>query len=610
MRLASSRRRVRGSPRRVLGAPAALMAAIAMVGALAPSFAGAQSPGADDDLTLRVGVVSDLITDNPWAVSAGSDWSVVTVQYDMMLKFAAEDLSPAPSLATGCEPNDDSTEWTCTLREGLRWSDGSPLTSRDIAFTYRFVIDNKIPQYKSYFPSDPTFETPDERTLIWKAEEPTFAPDMPPWVYIVPEAVWAPYDGRELREIRGVQNTPSIGSGPFVLTEWAPGQGWTMERNPYYWGEEPQLDRIEYRLYSNQEAMIQALRNGEIDFADGIKPSLIESVEGIDGVSVQRVVSDWWLNFAFNFGGQGPDADALPALHDITVRHAIAMAIDKQAIAEKVYRGTATPGDTIIRPASAFWHLDIPADEEFPFDPAAANVMLDEAGYADTDGDGIREDPETGEPLELLVPASQDTTGAVESGELIVGYLAAIGVRVDLRPVSDAKMGDYWGTGNFDAYIWYWSGDPDPNYQLFVFTSEQCGAWSDGCWQDPTFDALYEEQGNIFDREERQAVVFDAQRRAYEQAPSVVLAYPGWLQAYRDDRFAGWVPAPGADGYLLPGYNYDSLVELRPVDDTVAGSSGGAGGLPGWAWLAAAVVTTGLIVSTSRRTRRRELEEI
>lgn len=585
------------------------MVAVAMVGALAPSFAGAQSP-ADDDLVLTVGVVSDLITDNPWAVSAGSDWSVVTVQYDMMLKFAAEDLSPAPSLATGCEPNDDSTEWTCTLREGLRWSDGSPLTSRDVAFTYRFVIDNKIPQYKSYFPSDPTFETPDERTLIWKAEEPTFAPDMPPWVYIVPEAVWAPYDGRELREIRGVQNTPSIGSGPFVLTEWAPGQGWTMERNPYYWGEEPQLDRIEYRLYSNQEAMIQALRNGEIDFADGIKPSLIESVEGIDGVSVQRVVSDWWLNFAFNFGGQGPDADALPALHDITVRHAIAMAIDKQAIAEKVYRGTATPGDTIIRPASAFWHLDIPADEEISFDPAAANVMLDEAGYTDTDGDGIREDPETGEPLELLVPASQDTTGAVESGELIVGYLAAIGVRVDLRPVSDAKMGDYWGTGNFDAYIWYWSGDPDPNYQLFVFTSEQCGAWSDGCWQDPTFDGLYEEQGNIFDREERQAVVFDAQRRAYEQAPSVVLAYPGWLQAYRDDRFAGWVPAPGADGYLLPGYNYDSLVELRPVDDTVAGSSGGAGGLPGWAWLAAAVVTTGLIVSTSRRTRRRELEEI
>ncbi len=213
-------------------------------------------------------------------------------------------------------------------------------------------------------------------------------------------------------------------------------------------------------------------------------------------MTLQHVVSDWWLNLAFNFGGQSPEADPLPALHDITVRQAIAMAIDKQAIADKVYQGTAAPGDTIIRPASAFWHLDIPAEEELAYDPEAAAAMLEEAGYVDSDDDGVREDPETGDPFELLVPASQDTGGAVEAGELIVGFLDQIGIQVELRPVSDAKMNDYWGAGNFDAYIWYWSGDPDPNYQLFVFTSEQCGAWSDGCWQDPTFDALYEEQRN------------------------------------------------------------------------------------------------------------------
>jgi peptide/nickel transport system substrate-binding protein len=197
--------------------PIVLLAVVAAaIATIAVPFAGAQTatPAAGEDLALRVGVVSDLITDNPWAVSAGSDWVVVTLQYDMMLKFASDDLSPAPSLATGCEPNDDSTRWTCAIQEGLKWSDGSPLTSRDIAFTYRFVIDNKIPQYKSYFPFDPTFETPDDQTLIWNSEKPTFAPDMPPWVYIVPEKVWAPYDGEGLRAIRAVENTPSIGSGP------------------------------------------------------------------------------------------------------------------------------------------------------------------------------------------------------------------------------------------------------------------------------------------------------------------------------------------------------------------------------------------------------------
>jgi len=577
---------------------------------LTTPFAVAQTETpADEEVVLRVGVTQNLDNDNVWGITAGSDWIVATLQYDMMLKFGSADLGPEPGLATGCEPNDDYTEWTCTLREGLRWSDGTPLTSRDIAFTYRFVIDHVISQYRSYFNADDTFETPDDTTLIWRSTEPTFAPDMPPWVYIAPEHVWSEHMGKDRKDIRAVPNTPSVASGPFILTEHQEGQGWTMERNPHYWGEEAAIDRIEFRLYTNQEAMIQALRNGEIDFADGIEPSLIESVEGLDDITVHRVVSDWWLNLAFNFGGQGPDADPLPALHDHAVRQAIVMAIDKQAIVDKVYAGTATPGDTVIRPASAFWHLDIPAEDEFPYDPVAANALLDDAGYADTDDDGVREDPETGEPLEMLIPASTDTTGAAESGELIVGFLKEIGIQVDLRPVTDAKMNDYWGSGDFDAYIWYWSGDPDPDYQLWIFTSDQCGNWSDGCWADEGFDRLYEEQRTTFDRAARQRIVFDAQQHLYEQIPGVVLAYPGWLQAYRSDRFEGWTPAPGDQGYLLPGYNYESAITVRPVTGAAAAAAASEGGIPAWIWIVgiAAIVAIGVVIA--RRNQRRELEE-
>jgi peptide/nickel transport system substrate-binding protein len=548
------------------------------------SVAHAQSPSdAPEDLVLRIGVVADLTTDNPWAVSGGSDWSVVTAEYDMMLKFASEDLSPEPSLAEGCEPSSDYLTWTCTLREGLRWSDGEPLTAADIAFTYRFVIDHKIPQYRSYFPFDPTFEVPDDRTLVWRAEKPTFAPSTPPWVYIVPEHVWNGYDGADLKTIKTVPNTPTVASGPFVLTEWTQGRSWTMERNPYFWGDEPALDRLEFRLYTNNEAMVQALRNGEIDFADGLKPSLVDSLEGDPDVTVQHVVSDWWLNLAFNFGGQSDQAHPLPALQDIRVRHAIAMAMDKQEIADIAYQGTAVPGDTVIRPASAYWHLDIPADEEIPYDPEAAAAELEDAGYVDTDGDGIREDPSTAEPLRLRIPASEDTTGAVEAGQLIVGYLEAIGIGARLEPATDAKMNDFWGSGDFDAYIWYWSGDPDPNYQLSVFTSGQCGGYSDGCWADPAYDALYQEQRTIMDRDQRLEVVQEAQRYLYDQLPGIVLAYPGWLQAYRTDRFTGYVPAPGPDGYLLPGYNYDSYVELRPVA-VASGTTPAPVGPPPWVW--------------------------
>lgn len=584
-------------------------AAAALVSIAMAVPAAAQTSEPDQEIVLRVGTTSDLTTDNIWGINAGSDWSLATIQYDMLLKFSSEDASAAPSLSTGCEPDADFMTYTCKLREGLTWSDGEPLTSRDIAFTYRFIIDHRIPQYRGYFPFDPVFETPDDTTLIWKASQPTFAPAMPPWVYIVPEHFWGQYNDDDLKTIKQVETIPGIGSGPFTITEWENGQFFTMERNPNYWGEEPVVDRIEFRIFSNQEALILALKNGDVDFADGLKASLFDTLQGEENIQAHRTVSDWWLNLAFNFGGQGKDADPLPALSDITVRTAIAMAIDKERIAEKVYLGTAAPGDTIIRPASAYWHLDIPAEEEIPFDPEGAEALLDGAGYIDTDGDGVREDPATGDPMHLDMPASSDTEGAVDAGKLIVDFLGNVGIEVDLIAATDSLMGDYWGKGNFDAYIWYWSGDPDPNYQLSVFTSDQCGGWSDGCWSDPAYDAMYEEQRGIMDPTERLAVVQEAQRYVYEQVPMVVLAYPGWLQAYRTDRFEGWVPHPGPDGYLMPTYNYDSLLAIHPVSEA-AGVTPESPGVPGWIWIAAiaaiAVIGGGAV---AMRTRGEERDE-
>ena len=576
------------------------------VAALAP-VARAQSQTSDTPVVLTVGTLADLTTDNIWGINSGSDWTVATTQFDMLLRFDDVDASAAPSLATGCEHDADYMTWTCTLQEGLRWSDGEPLTAEDVAFTYRFIIDHRIPQFRGYFPFDPVFETPDETTLIWKAEAPTFAPDMPPWVYIVPEHVWGEYaDLESMKDIKSV-DAPQIGSGPFTLTEWKRGQSFTFDRNPEFWGAEPAVDRIVYRVYTNEETMVQALKNGEIDFADGLSSTLFDSLRDVPSIATHATASDWWLNLAFNFGGQSPDAHPLPALGDLRVRQAILMAIDKQEIADKVYVGTALPGDTVIRPASTYWHLDIPSEEEVAYDPAAANALLDEAGYADTDQDGVREDPSTGEPLHLDMPASSDTTGAVEAGRLIVGYLDAIGIDVSMKAAEDSLMNEVWGSGEFDAYIWYWSGDPDPNYQLSIFASDQCGGWSDGCWKDPSYDQLYEEQRGIMDRGERLAVVQEAQRYIYDQIPVIPLAYPGWLQAYRTDRFENWQPSPGQNGYLLPSYNYQSLLKIRPV----AGSTGATtNGLPAWSWVVAIVAIAAVAVVLVFRGRgRRRAEE-
>jgi len=573
---------------------------------LAPGPAAAETSDSDTKV-LKIGVPTDLNTANPFALTTNSDWNVVTTQYDLMLKFGDDDLSAQPNLAESCEPNKDFTVWTCHIRDDVKWSDGTPMTSRDIAFTYNLIMDKKIPLYRSYFTQNPTFETPDDQTLIWKSPEPTFYPETPPWVYIVPEHIWSKFENSDLKEIKEFENVPSVTTGPYYLSELNPGQNWTLTKNPYYWGDEPNYDEIQYQLFSNQDAMAQALKNGSIDVAAYLETSLLPALDDDPNITVQRDVSDWWLNLAFNFGGQGPDADPLPALHDKTVRTAIAMAIDKQGIIDKAYNGAGVPGESVVRKASVFWHYDVPDEDVIPFDPDAANAMLDDAGYK-LNSDGVRVDPANGEPLKMRIPVSQGTSGAVIAGQLIVGYLDKIGIDVELLPVTDGKMYDYWEAGNFDAYIWYWTGDPDPNYQLSVFTSDECLKLSDGCWSNSDYDAMYEKQRTMMDQDKRQQVVQDMQALIYQESPEIALAYPNNIEAYRNDLVGDFTPVPGPDGYLIPNYNNASMVTVAPVTGADSSSSSSPG-LPVGAWVAiAAAVLVGGIVLVRRSGRKDEDE--
>ncbi|MGA1299315.1 MAG: ABC transporter substrate-binding protein, partial [Ilumatobacteraceae bacterium] len=265
---------------------AVAIAAAALSGAVFVGGWGSSAWAADDATTLTIGMTVGIDNPNIWAVNSTSEWSAVTLQYDMLMKFSDEDLSASPSLAESCEHNADYTAWTCTLREGLKWSDGTPLTSRDVAFTYRFVIDQGFSYFTSYFPKGSTFETPDDRTIVWNSPEPTRGMDVPPWVYIVPEHVWGAYIGKTNKEIKQAAVLPNVASGPYIMTEAVPGQSWTFERNPNFWGTEPAYERIVFRLYTNQEAMVQALKNGEIAIADGLESALLPAVEAIPNVAV------------------------------------------------------------------------------------------------------------------------------------------------------------------------------------------------------------------------------------------------------------------------------------------------------------------------------------
>ncbi len=587
-------------------------AAFALVLSIATS-ATAQSPTeSTEPVTLTVGTEYDLFTSNPLRVCAcGNEYEFLGLNYNMLLRFSPEDLTAAPELATEVPTkenggiSEDGLTWTFNIRDDVTWNDGTPLTAEDIAWSFTYYVENKVGAYAGYLPDEPTFEAPDPTTFVWKMSAPSSAPLAPAWAPVLPKHIWEGFN--DIKKAKEFENIPAVGSGPFQLVEWEKDQFYRFVVNEDYWNGTPQIDEVVFRVFENEETKVLALREGEIDFVDTVSPALFESVQGQPNIGTHRAVAAGFSSLSFNFGGQGPEASNHPALQDVVVRRAIAHAIDKEELVERVRSGYATLGTTIVAPLSPF-HYE-PTDEEFiEFDIEEANRLLDDAGYEDTDDDGIREMPGGGEPLIFDTVVIPPVESSVPNGRLISEWVSDIGISMELRPVSEEKYYDLWRSGDFDAYIWGWTPDPDPNFILSIFTTDECLSWSDGCYTNESYDQMYEDQQRAPDLESRMKIVTEMQRFIYEEVPEIVLFYSNTLQLYRTDTFEGYVVAPDPGGWLLFQYGADSYLSVHPVAGASLGARG-TGSISTVVWLAIGggiIVLVAAIVLARRARLRRE----
>jgi peptide/nickel transport system substrate-binding protein len=551
------------------------------IGATLAILTLATGAAAQERLILTVGIPNDIGSLNPLVGVEVPDYEVWNLHYATLTDKAAEDFETIPGLAESWEGSDDGLTWTYTLREGLLWSDGEPLTADDVVFTINRAREEAWLNYDSTV-ANITASAPDERTVVLESSVPD--PKLPTMdVYILPEHIWGELGPREITRYDGLDG---VGSGPFTIAELRRGEFWRLEANENYWAGRPAIDEVVFRLFNNTDAMVAALTAGEIDAAHYVPESSFEQLSETEGIVAIEGQQGGFDELAVN-GGDGL-GDPHPALLDLRVRQAIAHAIDEQTIIDRVLEGLGAPSEAMSPSANPEWIPEIPDEERFDFDLDRARELLDEGGYEDTDGDGIREMPGGGQPLDLVFAVRTESQTAPGIAEFVSGWLQEIGIAVTQRPMNDTRLLEVVGRGDYDMFVWGWVPFVDPDPMLSYFKCDQIASdpedptnyYNDANLCDAEYDRLYEEQKVELDEERRIEIVHEMLRRFYSHAVYHVLYLDTDLQAYRTDRFTGWVRQPADVGPVMFSNSSPSYALLEPVseEDEAAEGDGEAAG--------------------------------
>jgi len=300
--------------------------------------------------------------------------------YDDEERFVPELAAEVPSRENGGISEDGKTI-TVKLREGVRWHDGKPVTAADVRFTYDAImnpnntIDTRYP-YEDYIES---IDTPDDFTVVIHFKQP-FAGWWTMFPYVLPQHLLGDVESLDNAEF----NRAPVGFGPFKFKEWVSGDHITLEKNPDYWRGAPKLDFIYIKIVPSSQAQMAAIQaGGQVDIGVFHSYDEVPVLQALGTVEVKAIEYAYNEHYFFNLDPK----TGHPAFQDARVRRAIAMSIDRAQITETLLQG-------LTQPARTFWDGTAYANKQIPlipYDPQAAAALLDEAGWIDHDGDGIRD---------------------------------------------------------------------------------------------------------------------------------------------------------------------------------------------------------------------------
>jgi peptide/nickel transport system substrate-binding protein len=510
-------------------------------------------------LTLRVGWLGAADALWPLAEQPSSADTVLSLIYDHLI-YRRLDNTYAPAVAKNWSSLDDGRTWRFGLRTDVTAHDGQPFTAEDVAFTLELMRDN--PQFRYYsgqLPVVEDIEATDSRTLTIAFSAPIANIEaLVHWIPLLPKHVW---ENADISETTEPDLSMFVGTGPFILEDYQPGQLVTLKANEAYWMGAPKIDTAIFIHYAQGETLADALRDGHVDLITEVPLTRIADLKSEEMIQVLSGPRAHLRQLLLNVSEEA-SSSGHPALQDPQVRLAIAHAIDKQQLVDLVFLGYALPGLGTVPPVLHSWfNADI---EDVQFDLAEANRILDEAGYTDSDSDGVREMPGGGPPLSLrlFIPANSLTSS--QEADLVANWLRQTGMEVAMQALlPDALTAALCPTCDYDMALWEEDSGPDPAFLLSTLTSNQVGAgFNPTGYSNPAYDALYQQQSTELNLGQRRKMVRQLQELAFNDRPSVVLVYDLAVQAFRKDRFSKWLFVPNG---LLSLADPRSLLQVEPA---------------------------------------------
>jgi peptide/nickel transport system substrate-binding protein len=496
----------------------------------------------DTIVTATIGEPSNLI---PMLAADSASHEVSGMIFNGLVKYDT-DLSVVGDLAESWDVSPDGLTIVFHLRKGVKWTDGVEFTSEDVLFGWRTICDEKTPSaYKEDFLQVFKADAPDKYTFRVKYKKP-FAPALTSWgnMPILPRRL---LEGKDIAKSALTRNP--VGMGPYVLDKWTSGQQVTLKSNREYFEGRPYIDRYVYRIIPDQATTFMELQAGGVD---SMNLTPVQYARQTDTPYFRENFQKFrYPVFQYTYMGFNLKH---PFFKDARVRQAVAHAIDKQEIVDVVLFGTGSPATGPYVPNT--WPYN-PRIKRFDFDPKEARRLLAEAGWKDSDGDGIldRNDifpDKKPRPFEFTVITNMGNSLRMKTATIIQLRLRQVGIKMNIRAIEwSTFLNEFIDKKRFEAVLLGWSIGLDPDqFDIWHSTKTKEREFNFVGYANPQVDNLLEEGRRTFDIEKRKRAYFKIQEILAEDLPYIFLYVPDATPIVHK-RFKGIKPSPIGIGYNI-----------------------------------------------------------